>query len=280
MSGLLGYIRAGVAGGAGAAKEAYQLNQQFDLRKALMDAEYDKRLQFERTLGKEEADRIQAARQAERDAAKQVYDRVQPDQRGGYQTDEMKAAEEADLDKRRLDEFAKEGLLGTDLAKWTGAKMSGRSEAALANRKLEQKDAEIAIKDKIAQIREAYTQGVMNIKEAQLQLATLKAQAKEGSGGGAGSGKISDFQITRQDYIEANKDNPKLVKDGKLTRDGLQELKSLNLYDTITTEPGEFEGDPDKVKRTSKVPAGQRPAASGGAVDPKSFVQSIVKTGR
>lgn len=244
MSGLLGALKAGLAGGAKGAAEAYAAQESFNMKRALLEAESEKQILL-KEMGYELEERYA---QQHRDKVKAVTDNVKdPDEgKGGYESPEAKEKREAGLIRQKRDALVDAGYY--DEAKVYDSDLTNRAKNDLAQEKLDLTRQQI--EGRISEGQERLRlQGEANAAKAEAA-ATRAAKAP------APSDREKLYAAYKR-RIEAEGKKP-------MTYDAWDIWMKRNVekstpMDTVTESEEVYDdetGGSKKTTRTSKVPSG------------------------
>lgn len=232
MSGLLGsMIAGGVKGYADNKIKDINRAEEFNLQSALLTAREEMEMRLkERGFEMEDA-REQAKKDKVAGIANSVKDPMEG--KGGYESEEAAAERKRGLINQKADALADAGEY--DAAKVYYGRADAQDKSALSLRQLEVKEQQILGTIKNAEERNRIYEELGNAKN-ETQLAKLEAAAAKVNSGG----KPNDAQTKRADFIEAYANDPKYVKNGKLTGAGYDKLNKLsddNDTQKVTEEP-------------------------------------------
>lgn len=234
MAGLLGFMAAGAAKGyaEGRGKELQQ-EQEFNLRKALADYQADKEMQLKMAGYEMDDKREEAKKDKVAGIANSVVDPMKG--KGGYEPEEVTEKRERGLLKLKADKLA-------DAGEYDAAKVYyGRSDAA---DKTELQAAQLELKKDqlLATIKnwddKLGLQGQIAEAKNATQLAKLEAVVAKNNAGR--DYKPTESQSKKAQFMEAYADDPKYVKNGKLTGAGYDKLNKLaddSNFQDVTREP-------------------------------------------
>jgi hypothetical protein len=241
MAGLLGFLAAGAAKGYsdGRGKELAQ-KQDFDLRTALLDAQMDKELRL-KEAGYQMEDKRSAA-EMERNKAYMTGENGEAVSTEQAATKAMQAG-----DLTTAEKFAKSTPKRETFTLSEGQKVVDSSGKVIAEGN--PKPEKIDINDMIFK-------AAAGDKQAQAFLDKQSAMDIKKAVAGRAPRSSTEAETRKADFIEANADNPELVRNGKLTSKGFDRLNKINNpedFDEVTEKTAENDkfGSPIK-ERTVK----------------------------
>lgn len=213
MSGLLGFMAAGAAKGfaEGRTNEIKQ-QQEFDLKRALLDAQTEKEMMMQERGIKLKED----AEQRSRDKITSIVNSVEDPMagKGGYEPEEDKQKREISMAAQRADKLRAAGYINEANSYETIVDRYNKGEISKA--KLENEinkiNNEFALKTKDLELKEQKNQTTL----AQIEASKAK------------SGNKTESQSKVELFKEAYKDNPEFVKNGKLTAKGYDKLNKID----------------------------------------------------
>lgn len=236
MSGLLGVMAAGAAKGfaEGRTNEIKQ-QQEFNLKRALLDAQTEKEMLMQERGIKLKED----AEQRYRDKVTGVVNSVEDPTagKGGYEDEETKQKREVDLNIQRANKLRESGYF--DEAKSYDSIVDQYNKGEISRIKMQNELEKI---NKNFEVQKERNENIMKVAEAKSGNSKTEAQTK------------------RESFIEAYGDNPEYVKNKKLTSKGFDKLNKIEekeAFDEVSDRTFETDKDGNVIKeRTvkSKVP--------------------------
>lgn len=225
MAGLLGSVLAGgVKSVADGKIKDIERQEEFDLQNKLLEARIDKEMRL-KEAGYEMEDKRAAAQQEKRAGYLKGED--------GKDLTTQEAAQKA---IQAGDFEAGEGLLKVTPKKETYTLSEGQKVVDAAGNVI----AEGAPKERKIDVNDMLLKAAQGDKEAKAFLAQLDEREIKKAKAGRAPRAATETQSKREDFIEANADNPAYVKNGRLTSAGFDKLNKLNDdlgYQTVTEEP-------------------------------------------
>lgn len=224
MSGLLGFMAAGAAQGyAQERTKEIAMQQDFDLKTALLEAQTEKEMMLQERGIKLKEDAEQRGRDKVTGLISTVKDPMEG--KGGYEPPEAAEKRTVEMARQKADKLREAGYF--EEAKSFDSVVDQYNKGELNQAKLE---------NEITKINNALTLGREklesqgDINEAKKATALAKLEAA--------NNKKTDAQSKREQFIEAYGDNPEYVtKSGKLTAKGFDKLNKLDekeAFDEVT----------------------------------------------
>ena len=250
MSGLLGFMAAGAAKGfaEGRTNEIKQ-QQEFDLKRALLDAQTEKEMMMQERGIKLKEDAEQRYRDKVTGVVNSVEDQTAG--KGGYEDEETKQKREVDLNIQRANKLRESGYF--DEAKSYDSIVDQYNKGEISRIKMQNELEKI---NKNFEVQKERNENLMKIADAKNETQLAKIEAAKAKGGNS----KTEAQTKREAFMEAFGDNPEYVKNGKLTAKGYDKLNKIDekeAFDEVTEKTVETDkyGNPIKERSVkSKVP--------------------------
>lgn len=145
-----------------------------------------------------ELDEAQRRSDEQNQKAQDIYDSVQGDNSGGWQSDEDKANEESTLNNRRLEAMGRGGMLNTDLGKIISSRIASSDKSEIERGKWENKLEESRLRDERRAMEKDEDRA---FRREQLKIMESGRDRRDGDNGTGGQHKLTSNEVQENTNI-------------------------------------------------------------------------------